>query len=260
MRRHNLRVGDQVAIVPYESAPAELVSEIAKIQRVNGTTIHLESGRVYCKTNGQGLTAGSRGIIVPATMETGNRFGRGTASMWKRGTSGTTCKQHPERASFFGPLHNRPVPTACVVPPAAQSWRLRGRSGTLSAIWVGKPRQRSYKLNAWAPRSTLRRVGGGGSQLHCSARFCFLPELLIDLVFEQVEGCRADPFDNTTLRVIGREREAAFQRVELISSLPAAYNRIHRDAGNVRPRGFCEALDLLGTGRHCYLAPRVCLT
>jgi hypothetical protein len=69
MRKHNLRAGDEVAIVPYESAPAELVCEIAKIQRVNGTTIYLESGRVYSKTSGRGLTPDSRGVIVPATTE-----------------------------------------------------------------------------------------------------------------------------------------------------------------------------------------------
>jgi hypothetical protein len=69
MRKQNLRAGDEVAIVPYESAPAELVCEIAKIQRVNGSTIHLESGRVYSKASGRGLTPVSRGVIVPATTE-----------------------------------------------------------------------------------------------------------------------------------------------------------------------------------------------
>ena len=69
MRKHTLRAGDEVAIVPYESATAELVCEIAKIKRVNGTTIHLESGRVYSKTSGRGMTPDSRGVLVPATTE-----------------------------------------------------------------------------------------------------------------------------------------------------------------------------------------------
>jgi hypothetical protein len=67
MHRTHLRAGDEVAILPYENASSELVCEIAKIERIIGTTIHLESHRMYSRATGRGLTRGSTGVIVPAT-------------------------------------------------------------------------------------------------------------------------------------------------------------------------------------------------
>jgi hypothetical protein len=67
MPRQKLRVGDEVAILPHEHATPELVCEIAIVQHVNETTIHLENGRVYSKISGRGITPESRGMIVAAT-------------------------------------------------------------------------------------------------------------------------------------------------------------------------------------------------
>jgi hypothetical protein len=63
----SISAGDEVAILPSADAPPEAALEIVRVTFVNVHLIRLVDQRIYSIAEGRGLTATSRGFIVPAT-------------------------------------------------------------------------------------------------------------------------------------------------------------------------------------------------
>ena len=62
-----LRTGDEVAILPNRSAPAEKVSSLAIVSYAGSALIELDNGRLYFVLDGRALN--SPGCIVPANEQ-----------------------------------------------------------------------------------------------------------------------------------------------------------------------------------------------